>query len=84
MDNFEEKKKRLVADLPDTNLHLKKMVLTKKIIQSMLNMFYILSAKSRFFFSGTGIDPPSLPSPNMSAKKSSSYDALPKVNSCFL
>ena len=45
MDNF-DKKKRVVADLPDTspdykntNLHQRKMVLTKKNIHGMLNIY---------------------------------------------
>ena len=74
MDNF-DKKKRVVADLPDISKmsmvvlspdykntkHYRKMVLTKKIIQGMLNIFYILSEKSRFFFSGRGVEPNKTP-----------------------
>ena len=61
MEIFEDKK-RVLADLPDTciskialvdykntNLHYRKMVLTKKYIQGMLNMFYTLSEKIGFF-----------------------------------
>ena len=60
MDNL-DKKKRDVADLlyfknlygsPDykkTNLHYRKMVLSKIIIQGMLNIFSFLPEKVTFF-----------------------------------
>ena len=79
MDNL-DKKKRDVADLlyfknlygsPDnkkTNLHYRKMVLSKIIIQGMLNMFTFHLKKSPFF-SGRGIEPPPLIA-ELSAKKS--------------
>ena len=47
-------------DYKNTNLHYRKMLLTKRIIQGM-NIFYILSEKKSFFFSrrgSTGNPPP--------------------------
>ena len=41
----------------DTNLHFRKMLLTKRIIEGMLNIFYILSKKVDFF-GGRGVTPP--------------------------
>ena len=40
-------------DYKNTNLHNRKMFLTKKIIHGMMNMFNILSEK-KYFFSGRG------------------------------
>ena len=56
-------------DYKTTNLHYRKTFLTKKIIQVMLNIFYILSEIIRLF-SGRRVDPPPLIE-DMSAKKSS-------------
>ena len=50
-------------DYNNTNLHYKKMLLTKTIIQGMLNNFYILSEKSRLFLAGGGSNPPPHPPP---------------------
>ena len=70
MDNFDTKKNELrqtsrpcnskiyiySPDYKNTNLHYKKMVLTKKKYSghAMLNTFYILSEKSLYFLVGVG------------------------------
>ena len=45
-------------DYKNTNLYNRKMVLTKKIIQGMLNIFYILSEKIDFLAGGARAHPP--------------------------
>ena len=59
---------RLSPDNKNTNSHYRKMILTKKNILGMLNIFYTLSEKMDFF-RGRGVDRPPLMA-DMSAKKS--------------
>ena len=55
-----------------------KCFLTKRIIQGMLNIFYILSEKKSTFLWEGGRPSPLIA--DMSAKKSSFFYTLPKVN----
>ena len=94
---FWSRKKRVVADLPDTciskiymlvlttkntNLHYRKMFLTKKNYSGHAEYVLHFVWKKSTLFSGRGVEPPPLIA-EMSAKKSSFFDALPNIKLFF-